>query len=186
MKCLTCENIELQSTQLALGPLTYQCEHCKGHWVSSTDYWSWMEKQGTILPEKPASGEVNLPVTDEKTKRAKICPECDHILIKYKVGHETGVILDHCHSCGGVWFEQREWDVLQDRNLHDEVYKIFTRSWQQQVRQEEAKKHFQSFYAQKFGEQDYAEIRRIKQWIVQHPQRVTLIAYLNDENPYIA
>jgi hypothetical protein len=42
----------------------------------------------------------------------------------------------------------------------------------------------QAIYQEKFGEEDYAEVRRVKAWLDAHPQHNALRAYLNADDPY--
>jgi hypothetical protein len=39
-------------------------------------------------------------------------------------------------------------------------------------------------YTERFGAEDYAEIRRVKAWLDAHAQRSSLLAYLSEEDPY--
>lgn len=181
MDCPICKTEPLQPQQLEQGLQTQACEHCGGHWISLNDYHAWLERKGEILPEKAPSGDAPEPMT---IKRAKLCPQCDHLLLKYKLGRGTAMTLDHCGQCGGVWFDRHEWAVLKDLNLHDEVYKIFTQSWQKQVRREMSRENLRRHYERKFGADDYAKIRDCKAWLVNHPQSSALLAYLSDADPY--
>jgi Zn-finger nucleic acid-binding protein len=82
---------------------------------------------------------------------AKLCPECGRILIKYGVGHGMNFTLDQCGHCLGIWFDKNEWVSLKQRNLHDEVHKVFTASWQTQARKEERKRNLERIYLNRFG-----------------------------------
>ncbi len=82
-----------------------------------------------------------------------------------------------------MWFDRNEWEVLKSRNLHDDVHTIFTAFWQSGVRKEEMRKNLDYMYLTKFGEEDYAEIKRVRAWLDEHPRRTELLAYLNDRNP---
>ena len=181
MKCPVCKTHELQPIELEKNLLASGCKQCGGHWISTTNYWNWLKKHDPSLPEKPFA-EVAFHVDD--TIKAKLCPDCGRILIKYKVGHGIDFFLDHCDGCNGVWLDRHEWDVLKSRNLHDELHRIFTTPWQNRVREEEIKAKLEKFYTEKFGQEDHDELKRIRQWINQHPQRSALLGYLNDENPY--
>ena len=183
MHCPVCKTVELAPVSLEQNLQSHACRACNGHWISLGDYQTWLERKGEILPEQAPTGEVP-PSTEEK--RARLCPQCDYIMLKYKAGRGMNFSLDHCAHCGGVWFDRHEWDALKQRNLHDEVYKIFTTPWQRQVRLEEARKNFSELYTVQFGADDYAEVRRIKQWISDHPKRLALLNYLNDVDPYQA
>jgi len=182
LKCPVCKTVELKAVHLETGLQSFVCEKCQGNWLTSSDYWAWLEKHGETLPEKPPTGEPQ-PIPDESTKRAKICPDCHRIMLKYKIGRNITFPLDRCGACSGVWFDRDEWKVLRRRNLHDEIHAIFTDKWQKQVREEEKRRNLDAIFENKLGEEDYVEIRRIKQWIDQHPRRSILLSYLNNENP---
>ncbi len=181
MDCPVCKTVKLSDVALEPNLWTQHCDSCGGHWLGLNAYQAWRDRQREILPEKMPSGEVPEAVT---VKRAKLCPQCDHLLLKYKLGRATEITLDHCGQCGGVWFDQNEWLALKDRHLHDEVYRIFTQAWQKQVREELSRENLSRHYVQKFGAENYAKIRDIKAWLLAHPQSAALIAYLQDADPY--
>ncbi|MGD2181151.1 zf-TFIIB domain-containing protein [Lusitaniella coriacea] len=180
MKCPTCKRPVLQKVTLEESLLANRCDKCEGNWIASEQYWSWLDAHSETLPEKEP--EVSFEIND--SQKAKLCPQCNRILIKYKVGRGTNFHLDHCSSCNGVWFDKNEWETLKARNLHDEIHCIFTQSWQRQVRQEEIEENLDLIYTQKFGSEDYQELQKIKAWLNDRPQKLALLAYLNDENPY--
>ncbi len=181
MKCAICRTETLQPIMLENNLQAYRCTTCGGVWLNSADYWQWLEQHGPNLPETPASAPEPTAVESD---RARLCPSCGHILLPYHVGHEVPFTLDRCGNCNGVWFDAQEWDVLRQRNLHDDLHMMFTAAWQRQVRRGEHKRTLQAIYADKFGAEDYAELRRIKEWLYAHPQRVAMLAYLNEEDPY--
>ena len=180
MKCPLCKTIALQTITLEEHLKAENCQKCQGSWISSERYWQWLDIHGDILPEKIP--EIHFDTKD--SQQAKLCPECNRILVKYKVGHGVNFFLDHCSNCNGVWFDKNEWESLKERNLHDEVHYIFTKSWQKQILKEEIESNLDTLYRNKFGVEDYLNLRKFKQWLDKHPQRLALLAYLNDENPY--
>ncbi|HEV2663566.1 MAG TPA: zf-TFIIB domain-containing protein, partial [Blastocatellia bacterium] len=109
---------------------------------------------------------------------AKLCPECNKILIKYSVGHGASFSLDQCGNCGGVWFDKDEWEALKARDLHEDVYVIFTAPWQDQVRSQESRRAEEELYRKKFGDEVFNEIQRMKAWIDAHPRKHEILAYL--------
>lgn len=176
MKCPVCKTIELDFAPLE-GELTARhCGQCGGNWIPSFEYWRWREAHKEVLPEKPADPAAPNPLTGALI--AKLCPECHRILVKYKVGHGANFSLDQCGHCGGVWFDKDEWEALKSRNLHDEVYTIFTAPWQNRVRSEEVQRRQEALYRQKFGEEGFEHIQRMKEWIAEHPQKQEILAYL--------
>jgi hypothetical protein len=57
-------------------------------------------------------------------------------------------------------------------------------AWQRALRQAASKRAWEAIYIDKFGADDYAEARRVKAWLRQHPARQMLLAYLVHEDPY--
>jgi len=157
------------------------CPECGGHWVSHANYAAWLEGHGETLPERPFS-EITFDVED--VHEAKICPDCGKILLKYKVGHGLDFFVDHCSGCGGIWLDRNEWAALQEKNLHDELHKVFSTSWQSQVRGEQMHDRLDQAYANRFGADDYKRAKEVRQWLQDHPQKEALVAFISDENPY--
>jgi Zn-finger nucleic acid-binding protein len=181
MMCPVCLEVELGQVMLDLGLPAYRCGRCEGTWISSTEYWEWLEHHGETLPER-AAGDILLAVHD--SQRAKICPDCGHILGRYKVWPDIEFHLDRCAHCNGVWFDKNEWDVLVARNLHDKVNTFFTKPWQIKLREEESRKRWEQIYLERFGPEDYGRLKEMKQWLDDHPQRPALLAYLQADDPY--
>ena len=177
MKCPGCAADHMVPEELDAGLSALHCPQCSGHWLSSDSYWKWREQHGENLTEEMA-GDDAAPLPINESDRGKICPECRHILVKYKVGHDLAFSLERCGNCGGMWFDRYEWEALKSRNLHDDVHFIFSQPWQAGVAKAQRQKNREAFLLEKFGEQDLAEIRRIKAWLDAHPQKPALQAFL--------
>jgi len=180
MDCPRCKDNPLHSVILEDHLEAESCHNCGGHWLGSENYYRWLDDRGEILPEKPP--EVELEVND--SDKAKLCPRCRRIMLKYKVGRGTDFYLDRCGSCNGVWFDKNEWESLKTRNLHDEVHLIFSPAWQENIRRQSHAKTLDRLYEQKFGTEDYEEVKKIRAWLRDRPQRLALLSFLTDKNPY--
>ncbi len=180
MRCPLCKNTSLSFKSLEEHLIAKECDKCGGLWLSSKEYWKWLKKDKPALPEKPFA-DVDYDVTDSQTP--KICADCGHIMLRFKVGHGISFYLDHCNSCNGVWLDKNEWESLKSRNLHDDLHRIFTTPWQDQLRAEEMEGRMEKIYAEKFGD-DYPEIKKIRQTLDAHPKKDEILAYLNDPEPY--
>jgi Zn-finger nucleic acid-binding protein len=180
MNCPVCKNSLLTQTTLEVELPAYACEQCHGNWISAREYWRWLERHGPSLPEKAPEG----PEVDAvDTVQVKVCPECRLMMLRYQVGHGTGIGLDQCGGCGGIWFDRGEWELLKNRNLHDEVHAVFTVPWQSAVRREASRERLEEIRRQRFGV-DYEEIKRIRSWIEAHAARDQIIAFFTDPDPY--
>lgn len=181
MNCPLCKTHALAPVELESQLQAYRCEHCGGAWIEANDYLAWLKEYG---PPQPATPAPEGPIAVLEIDIAKLCPADGHILLKYKIGHDIPFALDRCSTCNGVWFDPHEWEALKQRTLHDEVNSIFTEPWQRRVREEEHRRTMRAIYLDRFGEKDYAELRRIKAWLDGHPQQGPLLAYLSNPNPY--
>jgi Zn-finger nucleic acid-binding protein len=181
MNCPVCQTTELVSNNLESNLASLKCPDCEGNWIQGAEYWKWLEQHGPNLPEvEEQEGELTL----SELQKYIDCPECRFRMVKYMVGRGTGFSLDHCHGCKGIWFDRNEWEILKKRNLHDDLHSILTAFWQAEASKEERKKRLEQMYVNKFGAEDYAEIKRIRSWLNAHEKKQELRAYLIDENPF--
>lgn len=180
MKCPSCSHAPLQPLNLESHLKASGCPSCKGTWISAKDYWTWLEQHGDRLPEKEPEGT---PVEAADTQKAKLCPCCQRIMLRYKVGHGLSFAVDQCGHCNGVWLDANEWDALKQRNLHDEIHLIFSAAWQSDLRKNEAQKLLGSIYTEHFGT-DYDKVKQIKSWLSSHPEKARILDYLANKNPY--
>jgi Zn-finger nucleic acid-binding protein len=181
MKCPVCKKPCAGTEEPEAGLKTVCCGECGGMWLSHKNYAAWLATHGPTLPETPFS-EVEFEVED--VTDAKLCPDCGRILLKYKVGHGLDFFVDHCSGCGGVWLDKNEWQALRGRNLHDEIHRIFSTSWQSRVRGDRMREKLEQVYIKRLGEETYQKARSVREWLQSHPQKDALLGFINDEDPY--
>ena len=180
MKCPSCSASPLQPISLESQLKASGCNDCEGRWISTKNYWAWLDQHGDRLPEKEPDG-ISLDSAD--TQRAKLCPQCQHIMLRYKVGHGLDFAIDQSRSCNGEWLDAKEWDLLKQRNLHDEIHLVFSAAWQAQLRKDSAKKGLSDTYSEHFKD-EYDKIKQLKTWLNSHPQKARILDYLTNSDPY--
>ncbi len=190
MHCPCCQTSSLHRARLDENLSAHVCETCEGQWVSSYDYWHWLEWQPSSGKIKQCnSADLNDAISDNR--RASFCPECNHLMRRAKVGHGLEFYLDRCSHCGGNWFDKGEWETLKAHNMHDKVHLVFSEPWQSQIRQAEFNRVLEETYRSALGDEDYAQALRIRAWLEQHPHRDYILSVLNqvppadDESRYI-
>lgn len=140
MKCPTCHSHSLTKVNLDTGLLARQCSQCFGHWISSENYWEWLDyrereaKEIGNLPLLIDKVGSLLPVVDNTT--ANFCADCDRLMTKAKVGRKLNFYLDRCSHCHGVWLDQYEWENLKQMDFHHQIHYMFSSAWQFSVRKE--------------------------------------------------
>ena len=181
MKCPRCGHELRGAERLEANLVADRCRACGGHWVSSFQYWKWRATVASAPASLPDSGDLTPP---QDTSHAMMCPQCGHILGRHKVGHGFNFHLDYCATCGGMWFDPEEWEILRDHDLHTDVHRIFTAVWQRERRAEEGRRSMAEVYERRFGPEDYDRLREFRDWLDAHAERGALLQYLNDPDPY--
>jgi Zn-finger nucleic acid-binding protein len=181
MRCPVCKDQLLGTIILLEGLPARQCSNCKGVSLSSNAYLAWRRTLGHEFP--PKEGAIDIDSSWE-VRELKLCPDCGHIMARYKILPDTEFYIDRCRSCNGIWLDHNEWDVLIDRNLHDNLNEFFTRPWQDNLRAAETRNHLDQIYFEKLGEDDYENAKQVREWLKDHPMRGMLLAFLQAEDPY--
>lgn len=81
-----------------------RCEYCGGIWFDST------ELDACVAPTLPAGAqppEVRIPARGRSVRR---CPRCD---IYLGTAGWSGLVLDRCPTCRGLFVELSEWAYLK-------------------------------------------------------------------------
>jgi Zn-finger nucleic acid-binding protein len=181
MKCPVCRNTLLDQIRLEEGLPARQCPNCQGVSISSNVYLNWRRTLEREFPPKEGAIEID---PSWEVKELKICPDCGHIMARYKIFPDTDFYVDRCRNCNGIWLDQHEWDVLLDRNLHDNLNEFFTRPWQDSLRAAETRNHLERIYLERLGEKDYEHVKQVREWLKEHAMRGMLLAFLEADDPY--
>ena len=180
MNCPVCKSSALISVDLESGLPAWKCSDCGGHWIRGVEYWKWLDEHGPNLPERV---DTDSPLSIADSGKYIDCPDCRFRMVKYLVGRGLGFTLDHCEGCRSTWLDRNEWETLKRRNLHDDLHSMLTSFWQAAARKEERKKSLEQIYTNRFGAEDYAELKRMRAWLDAHQNKQELLAYLTDKDP---
>jgi len=181
MKCPICKTDSLEISVLKDDVPARTCSTCGGIWISSNVYLAWLHTRKVDAAELPGSSSFD---PKWETKELKLCPDCGHILARYKIFPNVDYYLDRCKNCNGIWFDKHEWDALAERDLHDNLNDFFTHPWQDRLHRQETSTHMEAIYISKFGAADYEHIQQVREWLKDHPQRGMLLAFLQADDPY--
>jgi Zn-finger nucleic acid-binding protein len=176
MSCPVCKSPCLENHQLETGLQSSKCKQCSGVWIAAESYESWLASKPPIAEVKAPNEDISL--SSGETPGIKFCPSCQYILRAYKIGRSLDFSVSRCNRCGGVWFDRNEWDILRARKMHADVHLIFSDSWQNSIKEEDHAASMESIWSHQFGAADFAEIKRIRNWIESHPKKAEIYAYL--------
>lgn len=176
MKCPHCKSSNMAVTELEQNLSAHECSDCLGVWIKAANYWRWLQRHGESLPELPAEMTAALDVED--STNAKVCPDCGHFLTRKQVGHGISFQIDRCTTCGGIWLDKNEWDILKSRNLHDEIHFVFSEAWQKEVLSEQQAEYRAKHAMEILGSADYNKLVDVKNWLSDHPQKEFIMAHI--------
>ncbi len=104
MFCARCGDRELRVHDLE-GWEVHVCTECGGLWIGADAFREAIRKPP---PSAVKSSEVppsQAPVWGESTLS---CPGCGRKMKKGVYSYSSGVIIDRCESCGGIWLDRGE------------------------------------------------------------------------------
>ena len=183
-KCPVCKNVVLELSIFENTLPIMVCNSCGGSWLRANEYALWLKSQkpGSFDETKTQETSTRFPIVE--SNKASICPDCGHLLRKYKIGAKVDFHLDRCNNCNGVWLDKNEWETLRVADMHDEINQFFTKPWQQVIQNKETSAKLEAMYLERFGDTDFQKIKEIREWLKEHPHRNNLIAFLLDKDPF--
>ena len=175
MECPLCKKHTMNPISLLPDLSALVCSECAGLWIARTNYDAWRAKQPGDLPETTTP----IQVTVTQVHKPKICPQCNHLLLPYRVGHGLPFSIDYCGACGGVWCDHSEWDALKAKNLHDNLLDIISDHWQAALRQTDVQDAVEQTYKKQLGAA-YAKAVEMRTWLQDQPKKSLILAYLSN------
>ncbi|MDY6805193.1 MAG: zf-TFIIB domain-containing protein [Cyanobacteriota bacterium] len=180
MKSPKC-NCELQPSILNDVISVQYCPESQGFWISSIDYEGWLR----ILPNWYGE-EVTLPhqymFEDFKPSaydsKAGLCPECGFYLSRAKINIKRPFYVERCMNCGGIWFDNGEWEILEQLGLHTRIKEIFSTRWQTQVRHNQHEVTARVSLMEQLGEEIADYIFQLADILEDHPHGDAAATYL--------
>jgi Zn-finger nucleic acid-binding protein len=179
MHCPKCKS-DLANGILSDMLLTKHCQHCQGDWISGRNYQSWRSERPERAPNPNAlTQNYHLPYTPSPYDvRAAACPECGRIMARGKISLLQPFYLEHCLSCGGIWCDAGEWEVLEKLELDTNVGYVFSSTWQGQVRASHMSQLERQAVIDKVGEELAQQVFELSAILAKHPNGDFAAAYL--------
>lgn len=109
MRCPNCKGVLCRIDYEGIPICT--CPDCQGEFV---DY-SRLRRIGgkrEVQFDKAEAKHLKHTKTGPETEKQRICPRCGNLMAKGSY-RTTGVIIDYCKSCRGVWLDDQELEKIQ-------------------------------------------------------------------------
>ena len=108
--------------QAALAPVEYEgvrveaCGRCNGHWLGrpqlkeivDTREKTWGRDE-LAARRRPQLQGVPL----DRLREALPCPACGQAMETFDYAGDSGILLDRCRGCGGIWLDGGELEKVQ-------------------------------------------------------------------------
>jgi len=102
------------------------CSSCRGMWLDQGELeriQSTVEHDYTERLKKPANTVAqSFEMAKQRSRPAIQCPKCERSMIKKESGMCSGVMVDKCPSCSGLWLddgEVQQLEVFFERMRHE-------------------------------------------------------------------
>jgi Zn-finger nucleic acid-binding protein len=127
MKCIKCENVDLEKKNF-YGIEVEKCPNCHGIWFDENEIKDIKE----IDDENKKIDEfVPSKIEDSVNKKENLrCIKCDNILSTINYMGDSGIFIDKCSVCGGIWLDAGEFTKIcnylkiQESDLENDLEKF--------------------------------------------------------------
>lgn len=115
MKCPNCQaalkTIAYENTQIET------CDGCGGEWLDAKELGHIARVRETrFSPEERRAVSAASKITGVKIKdhdRDLACPKCGGATDAVNYGGDSGIIIDRCPACHGIWLDKAELEGVQ-------------------------------------------------------------------------
>lgn len=114
------ENIEIES-----------CRGCGGQWLDDTELKKIVDQRDVYFDQQKraevAKSIKRTQLTDNNVDRKMTCPKCSGSTKSINYSGDSGIIIDRCSGCKGIWLDAGELEKIQmfvegvDDILHDDI-----------------------------------------------------------------
>lgn len=81
------------------------CTLCGGLWIGSNQFREAVKKP----PPKGMGNDQEESIGKALWEESKLaCPRCGLLMSKGRYAYSSGVIIDRCQNCGGIWLDRGE------------------------------------------------------------------------------
>ncbi len=115
MQCPQCSSV-LESLEYEGAPI-HGCNTCGGEFIGAEDLGRVVrlrqEQFSAELQSALAERQPSFGVPESETARALCCPGCGESMRVANYGGDSGVFVDRCERCQGIWLDQQELEKIQ-------------------------------------------------------------------------
>lgn len=171
MDCPKCASRVLTAVKDADESVLFSCARCHGVWVDGS--------RSRDIASLPIADKLGAEAHDGAADlRAGVCPHGHGILKRAQTHLDGGFYLERCQVCFGVWFDQGEWHRVLSRGLADELFQIWTLSWQQEQIRLQNRAKYEEEILDKLGAELIEQIDVVAEALRNHRHKSLALGYL--------
>ncbi len=159
----------------APGLAGFACGKCTGHWLRFGDYLAWRDRQTGDVPEVPR--EMAAETVEPSGGPARLCPDCGHLLTRYRVGRESrsrSTAAGIATGCGWIPANGRH-------SANAGCTTTCTRCSDRDGISPRGRRSAAVWPSAQFERQlgaDFGRAREFAEWVAAHPRRSEIMAYV--------
>jgi Zn-finger nucleic acid-binding protein len=107
----------LETTTYEAGVEVESCPKCRGIWLHEAELEKIQESKENDYSEELS--QIPDPIIQAhqlaraKAEAERECPKCGKTLTKEEYAHCSGITIDVCAGCAGIWLDQGELEALE-------------------------------------------------------------------------
>ena len=140
--------------------------------IDLLSYRAWRDNWADADEPESAVSQVS------DNPKAKLCPKCSRLMLKFKVSGEQPNMIDVCTACDEAWLDEGEWELLGALALQTQLTRIFTEPWQSAVRKAQTDELRMKRLEALIGREDLARVNEMERWIESHPKKAEILQIL--------
>lgn len=152
----------------------YTCKKCGGMWIRTDE----INKLNDCCQTFESSDIIN---SEQNDKQAGLCPSGHGIMLRARIDLAESFYLERCTSCGGIWFDKGEWQLISEHELHNNIEEFWSQSWQKKHRIEKSREDYINLNRKFLGDNLLESILKFSEELRGHPEKNRALALLTQE-----
>ena len=124
MQCPTCD--KLLNSETLQGQTVDRCNDCNGLWLDHSELGP-IVRQTEPMDRAKSTSETSLG--DIK------CPKCGRSLVPFNYAHDSGVFINRCASCRGIWLLPGQLELIAQYRTGTPAIRVLENAFANEIRE---------------------------------------------------
>ncbi len=123
MHCPFCHDALI--AEASCGQTVDRCRSCGGLWLDASEL-------GSLVRQTPS--QANTDPARRRCINRLHCPGCRHTLKPFNYAHDSGVYINRCDRCDGIWLERGQLELLVQYRSGTTATRALADAWAGELR----------------------------------------------------